>query len=78
MLLDRFSNENVINDDYKFSDDQYKSVPVGNHMWYMEMINRLPDQDSPEMYGLNAIITNDVEESNYYIHILHLLGGTCD
>lgn len=45
-LADRFCNENVLLDDYVFVESlPYKSVASGNHMWYMEMINRLPDQE---------------------------------
>lgn len=53
-LADRFCNENVNHDDYKFFEAlDYRSVPTGNHMWYLEMINRLPDYDPPELFGIS-------------------------
>jgi hypothetical protein len=71
--VDRFCNDNVNHDDYKFYEQlEYKSVPTGNHMWYMEMINRLPDSDPPELFGISHYEI-DFSESKLFLEIIEKL-----
>lgn len=52
-ILPRYLHEQALEDDYAFFEGlPYKSVQVGNLMWYGEMINRFPDFDDSELFGI--------------------------
>src|SRR5690606_36517404 len=54
-IIESFINPDVLKDGYKFtSQDEYISIPAGDYESYISYLKELPQNPTPEVFGLNA------------------------
>ena len=67
-VLSKYLNEEALNDNYHFRDSGiYKQTVEGNIDHYRSIIQKLPDFEKPEVFGMNenANITFKLTESKH-------------
>ena len=52
-LFEKVLHENCMKDGQPFS-NAYEQVQIGGQIWYLEMVNKLPDQDATDIYSVDV------------------------